>query len=230
MTQITKLKRLSRLSHFMLNSPSVTLRSGSIYFSASAVEKLEINKFRSCYISIKDTVIPSEATEIYVEFNNDCESVQNAPVKMGLKQIGASVTQIGTVLNQLPHAKALVKQSRKERRRFLKKDPSNNKWFFTVAPRPYQKVRDFSKLGEFSALYYLCHNGQINRIGESSNLRKRLSDYKRQDIPFDEVQYCRMDSFSDSDRKSWETFLINQYVNEKGMLPPYNFQNGRQIN
>ena len=45
MTQITKLKRLSRLSHFMLNSPSVTLRSGSIYFSASAVEKLEINKF-----------------------------------------------------------------------------------------------------------------------------------------------------------------------------------------
>ena len=99
MTQITKLKRLSRLSHFMLNSPSVTLRSGSIYFSASAVEKLEINKFRSCYISIKDTVIPSEATEIYVEFNNDYESVQNAPVKMGLKQIGASVTQIGTVLN-----------------------------------------------------------------------------------------------------------------------------------
>ena len=230
MTQITRLKRLSRMSHFMLNSPSVTLRSGSIYFSASAVEEMEIHKYKSCYISIKDNVSPSEATEIYAEFNNDQESVQNAPVKMGLKQIGASVTQLGTVLNQLVHAKALVKQSRKERRRFLKKDPTNNKWFFTVAPRPYLKTRDFSKMGEFSALYYLCHNGQINRIGESSNLKKRLSDYKRQEIPFDEVHYCRMDSFSDNERKNWETHLINQYVNEKGMLPPYNFQNGRQIN
>ena len=113
------------MSHFMLNSPSVTLRSGSIYFSASAVEELEIHKYKSCYISIKDNVSPSEATEIYAEFNNDQESVQNAPVKMGLKQIGASVTQLGTVLNQLPHAKALIKQSRKERRRFLKKDPTN---------------------------------------------------------------------------------------------------------
>ena len=230
MTQITKLKRLSRLSHFMLNSPSVTLRSGSIYFSASAVEELEIHKYKSCYISIKDNVDPTEATEIYVEFNNDCESVQNAPVKMGLKQIGASVTQLGTVLNQLVHAKALVKQNRKERRRFLKKDLSNDKWFFTVAPKPYLKVRDFSKMGEFSALYYLCHNGQINRIGESSNLKKRLSDYKRQEIPFDEVHYCRMDSFSNDERKNWESYLINQYVTEKGMLPPYNFQNGRGVN
>ena len=91
-------------------------------------------------------------------------------------------------------------------------------------------VRDFSKMGEFSALYYLCHNGQINRIGESSNLKKRLSDYKRQEIPFDEVHYCRMDSFSNDERKGWESYLINQYVTEKGMLPPYNFQNGRGVN
>ena len=49
MTQVTKLRRLSRLSHFMLNSPSVTLRSGSVYFSVSAVEELQIHKFKSSF-------------------------------------------------------------------------------------------------------------------------------------------------------------------------------------
>ena len=230
MTHVTKLKKLSRLSHFMLGAMSVTLRTGSFYFNASAVRELEIGKYKSCYISIKDNVNPGDATEIYVEFNNDPESIQNAPVKMGKRLIGASVTQLGTVLNQLTHAKACIKQSRKERRRFLSKDPTNNKWFFTVAPRPYLKVKDFSQIGEFPAIYYLCHHGQINRIGESSNLKRRLSDYKRQEVPFDEIHYCRMDSFTDSERKDWETYHINQYVNEKGMLPPYNFQNGRQIN
>ena len=50
MTEITKLKRLRRMSHFMLDRPSVTLRSGGLYFSASAIDELNIGDYKNCYL------------------------------------------------------------------------------------------------------------------------------------------------------------------------------------
>ena len=46
----TKLRRLRRMSHFLLDRPSVSIRSNGIYFSASAVEELEIDKYKNCYL------------------------------------------------------------------------------------------------------------------------------------------------------------------------------------
>ena len=47
MTLVTKLKKLSRLSHFMLDAMSVTLRTGSIYFNASAVRELKLANIKA---------------------------------------------------------------------------------------------------------------------------------------------------------------------------------------
>ena len=49
-------------------------------------------------------------------------------------------------------------------------------------------------------------------------------------IPFDEVRYCKMDNFSEEERKNWETYHIDRYVRDNRALPPYNFQNGRHSN
>ncbi len=230
MTQTTKLKRLRRMSHFMLDKPSITLKKGSLYFSSSAVEVLEIGNYSHCFISIKDDATPETAIEVYLDFNNDPASDENCPSKLGKNGIGANVTQLGTVLSQLNHVRALLTRKRNERRIFLEKDNSNNKWFFRVAPQPHIKTRDFDNLDECSALYILNLRGTINRIGETSNLKQRVAQYKRDEIPFDEVIYCRMNNFSDDERKNWETYHIDHYVREKGALPPYNFQNGRQVN
>ena len=61
MTQVTKLKRLERKSHYMLDKPSVTLKKGNLYFSSSAVDILEISKFSHCYISIPESSTPESA-------------------------------------------------------------------------------------------------------------------------------------------------------------------------
>ena len=66
MTEITKLRRLRRMSHFMLDKPSVTVRKGGLYFSSSAVEQLNIADYKNCYISIKDGISVDEATEVSV--------------------------------------------------------------------------------------------------------------------------------------------------------------------
>ncbi len=230
MTLTTKLKRLERKSHYMLDKPSVTLKKGSLYFSSSAVDILEIGRYKNCYISIPEHSTPESAIDIYVEFNNDPASVQNCPSKLGKNNCGANVSQLGTVFTQLNNVKALLSKKRNERRIFLQKDNSNNKWFFRVGPQPSLKIIDFSKIDECSAVYFLSIKGTTTRIGETSNLKRRISEYKRDDIPFDEVIYCRMDNFSDDERKNWETYHIDRYVREKGILPPYNFQNGKQFN
>ena len=230
MTQITKLKRLERKSHYMMDKPSVTLKKGSLYFSSSAVDILEICKYSNCYISIPDNSTPESAIDIFVDFNNDPASVTNSPCKLGKRGVGANVSQLGTVFNQLNNVKALLTKQKNERRIFLEKDNTINKWFFRVGPQPSLKIRDFSKIDECSALYFLSIKGTTTRIGETSNLKRRITEYKRDEIPFDEVMYCRMDNFSDSERKDWESYHIDRYVRDIGVLPPYNFQNGRQIN
>jgi hypothetical protein len=230
MTEVTKLRRLRRMSHFMLDKPSVTLRKGGLYFSSSAVEDIKITDFKNCYICIKDGVGVDEATEVYLDFNNEPASDENCPIKIGAKGVGAYVSSMGTVLNQLTHAKVLLEKKRNERRFFLKKDNTINAWFFNFAPQFCEKSRNFDDLQNHSAIYQLCFRGTINRIGETNNLKRRIAEHKANQIPFDEVRYCNMNKFSDDDRKNWETFHIDLYVRDNNGLPPYNFQNGRQIN
>ena len=52
----TKLRRLRRMSHFLLDKPSVSIRNNGIYFSSSAVEELEIDKYKNCYLSVEDGI------------------------------------------------------------------------------------------------------------------------------------------------------------------------------
>lgn len=230
MTEVTKLRRLRRMSHFMLDKPSVTLRKGGLYFSSSAVEELNIADYKNCYISIKDGISVEEALEVYVEFNNEPASDENAPVKMGIKNIGCVVSSIGTVLSQLSHAKELLNKKRNERRLFLQKDNSINAWFIQIAPQFGTKSKNINDLPDHSAIYQLFFRGTVNRIGETNNLQRRIAEHKRDEIPFDEVRYCKMDNFSDEERKNWETYHIDRYVRDNGALPPYNFQNGRHSN
>ena len=90
-------------------------------------------------------------------FNNDHRSVQNAPVKMGIKQIGA-VIPLGTVLNQLPHINA-NQTIKKGRLNFLKRS-QNNKWFFG-STAPYLKVRDFLNWENFQLYIIFVITGKL---------------------------------------------------------------------
>ena len=102
----TRLRRLRRMSHFLLNRPSVSVRNNGIYFSASAVDELDIDKFQNCYLSIEDGIPVEEALRVYVEFNNDPVSDENCPIRMH-KANGCMVSATSTIFNQIPRAKLL---------------------------------------------------------------------------------------------------------------------------
>lgn len=224
-----KLRRLRRMSHFMLDKPSVTIRNNLLYFSTSAVEKLDIEKFKNCYLAIEDGIDVDEAIKVYVEFNNEPASEENCPVKMHQAN-GCMVSAMGTIFNQIPRLKALLSKKRSERRIFLEKDTLMNMWYFPLAPQFENTCKDLQNIPELKAIYQLVFRGNIQRIGETNNLNRRCKEYQREHIPFDEVRYSSMNNFSDDERKMWESYHIQRYVRDNSTLPPYNYQSGRNNN
>jgi hypothetical protein len=229
MNNITKLRRLRRMSHFLLDRPSVTIRRSGLFFSKSAVDALNIEKFKNCYISIEEGTEPDEAIKIFVEFNNDPTSEENCPVKTHTAN-GCYVSCVGTIFNQIPRARALISKKRGERRIFLEKDLSINTWFFPLAPQFETKLKDLDLIPEVKCIYQLVFRDNIQRIGETSNLNRRCKEYSRENIPYDEVRFSNMNNLSDEERKSWESYHLNKYAREIGALPPYNYQFGKNIN
>ncbi|OCW78128.1 hypothetical protein AKH17_02820 [Pelagibacteraceae bacterium GOM-A2] len=222
----TRLRRLRRMSHFLLNRPSVSVRNNGIYFSASAVDELDIDKFQNCYLSIEDGIPVEEALRVYVEFNNDPVSDENCPIRMH-KANGCMVSATSTIFNQIPRAKLLASKKRSERRIFLEKDNTINTWYFPIAPQFEIRTRRIDSLPEVKCIYQLVFRENIQRIGETVNLQRRCKEYKRDNIPFDEVRYSIMNNLSDDERKTWETYHLQKYSRDVGQLPPYNYQNGR---
>ena len=45
-----------------------------------------------------------------------------------------------------------------------------------------------------------------------------------------EVYYSPMNTYSDDERRNWETIHIEKYKKQYGSLPPENRQSGREIN
>ena len=222
----TKLKRLRRQSHFMMDRPSVTVRSNVLYFSTSAVSKLSIEKYSNCFLSVEDGIDVEDAIKVYVEFNNEPASEENYPVKMH-RSNGCMVSAIAGIFNQIPRLRALLTKKRSDRRIFLEKDNIMNMWFFSLAPQFERSCTNLDKVPEAKAIYQLVFRGNIQRIGETNNLSRRCKEYQRENIPFDEIRYSIMNRFSDEERKQWESFHIQRYVRDNGTLPPYNYQNGK---
>ena len=222
----TRLRRLRRMSHFLLNRPSVSVRNNGIYFSASAVDELDIDKFQNCYLSIEDGIPVEEALRVYVEFNNDPVSDENCPIRMHKANV-CMVSATSTIFNQIPRAKLLASKKRSERRIFLEKDNTINTWYFPIAPQFEIRTRRIDSLPEIKCIYQLVFRENIQRIGETGNLQRRCKEYKRDNIPFDEVRYSIMNNLSDDERKTWETYHLQKYSRDVGQLPPYNYQNGR---
>jgi|TARA_Y100000389_G_C17350326_1_gene458094 hypothetical protein len=232
MTEIvkTKLRRLRRMSHFLLDRPSISIRNTGIYFSASAVDELDIEKYQNCILSIEDGIDIQEALRVYVEFNNDPVSDENCPIRMH-KANGCMVSATSTIFNQIPRAKILAaSKKRSERRIFLEKDNTINTWYFPLAPQFETRTRKVDNLPDVKCIYQLVFRENIQRIGETGNLHRRGKEYQRDNIPFDEVRYSLMNNLSDDERKSWETYHLQKYLRDVGQLPPYNYQNGRSNN
>ena len=107
------------------------------------------------------------------------------------------VSATSTIFNQIPRAKLLASKKRSERRIFLEKDNTINTWYFPIAPQFEIRTRRIDSLPEVKCIYQLVFRENIQRIGETGNLQRRCKEYKRDNIPFDEVRYSIMNNLSD---------------------------------
>ena len=224
-----KFKPLKRTSHYLMENPSVFLNHSYINFSSSAFKRLGFDKYKHCQIVIEEGIGPEEALALYLSPNNDPASDTNCPIRVNDRKTNFSISCFGTIAKQIPKIVSLLKKPRQQRRIFLIWDDVNKMWKIPLKPCFEYRNRDLKNLIDGKGIYRLLYNGDIQYIGETNNINRRVNQHlKNDEIKFDTVEYSVLSNVNDDERKKWEDYHLKKFIDENGLLPPHNRIMGKQ--
>ena len=108
-------------------------------------------------------------------------------------------------------------------------DDVNKMWKIPLKPCFEYRNRDLKNLVDGKGIYRLLYNGDIQYIGETNNINRRVNQHlKNDEIKFDTVEYSVLSNVSDDERKKWEDYHLKKFIDENGLLPPHNRIMGKQ--
>ena len=222
-------KDIEKESGFVAKKPTVTPKEGTISLSVSACRSLNVDEYTRCHIS--SLVDLKETDKLYLRFNNDEIVGKNYKLlkpKDTSVRSGATISGTTTIYRKVPRFAAIVDKPLKYRKIELKKCEKSGYYYIPLCPEFEHKLKDLDNPPKDAAIYKILFNGNILNIGETNNLARRLKEKKEKGVVMHEVYYSPMNSVSDDERKSWESWHIDEYVKVHGSLPPHNHQLGRQ--
>ena len=223
------LKRLCRKSTHLFSDPMVSLKDICISFNSSAKEKLDLDKYKRMYLLILGNESYEEATRVYLEPNNEAESYENLNMYFAKNSLAANITGIKTIYDQIIRLKALANGTKFERKIALKFCEKFERWYIPLAPAMEKEVFNVQDVKGVKAVYQLMTNDRIERIGHTNDLARRIDEHRDDEVPFNRILYSPMNTVDDDTRKNWERYFLDQYKKKHGVLPPWNFVNGRKI-
>jgi len=227
---ILNFNNIKKQSGFVSRQPSATPREGVIYLSASTFHNLKLDDFSHCKISSVGDI--EECERLYFRLNNEGTNSENYLILKGKtnQKAGAIISGTSSLALTVPRYASLLKRPINQRKIDLHKCDKSGLWYMGLIPDYEYKVHDLNNPPKEKVIYKIIFNGHIQNIGETNNLPRRLKEKKNQGVPMDEVYYSLMNTYSDDERKNWESFHIKKYVKEHGGLPPHNHQLGRNTN
>ena len=102
-------------------------------------------------------------------------------------------------------------------------------WKIPLKPCFEYRNRDLKNLIDGKGIYRLLYNGDIQYIGETNNINRRVNQHlKNDEIKFDTVEYSVLSNVNDDERKKWEVYHLKKFIDENGLLPPHNRIMGKQ--
>ena len=100
---------------------------------------------------------------------------------------------------------------------------------YGVQWRNFNGVDQLKNLIDGKGIYRLLYNGDIQYIGETNNINRRINQHlKNDEIKFDTVEYSVLSNVTDEERKKWEAYHLKKFIDENGLLPPHNRVMGRE--
>lgn len=223
------LRVLAKRSTHAFHNPMVFLRDLSIAFNASAKHKLDLQDYKACELCLHENESNEEATKLFFRPNHDEVGFENLRLVTCKRSGGITASGVTTIYPQLPRLAAFLKGDKFHRKLPLKFCDEKLLWYIELVPSMECKVYSRDKIKGVAAVYQLMSNNQIMRIGHTIDLARRIDEHKANEIPYSEVFYSPMNSVDEDARKDWERYFLDQYKKKHGVLPPYNFVNGRKI-
>lgn len=220
---------IEKESGFVAKRPTVTPKEQTIGLSVSACRAMNVDDYTHCHISSLTEL--AETTRLYLRFNKGEVARNNFKLlkpKDTSVRSGATISGTTTVVRKVPRFAAIVKKPLKDRKTELRICKETGLYYIPIAPEFEVELKDLENPPKDAAIYKILFNGNILNIGETNNLARRLKEKKEKGVVMHQVFYSPMNTMSDEERRSWESWHIDNYVNLHGSLPPHNHQLGRQ--
>ena len=217
----------------------VCLRKTGFYIGANAARDLDLGNSKYKFIAfIADQQNPLDAERLYLVPNNEANFENNSKISDGIRHrkhkrmrtmSDAKSCSCQDIFKSIPRLGKLIAEKDRKKRRFkLHFDEVRNGRYICLNPSFEFNMKEISKLPEEKGIYRLIDSYEdVCYIGQASNIKTRVSSHKSDGLNFNKIEFSLISNKDERDK--WESHFIDQFSNERGRLPVYNFQNGNNF-
>ena len=205
-----------------MNKKEVTLRDGGLYLNVLAVKALNLLESDYVRLAIEKDYITNPANAPRVKIFKE-ENTDNHGICKISKQKGSNgfFVPCAWIYKMIPRLKELKKGSLQMKRLSLKTDNGQDHYINLIPA--FENKTTLDNLPDFNGIYRLKDfnsNPEIVYIGHG-NIKSRVQEHIDNKI-FQTVEYSIVDQ--EDDRKYYERFYLDNFLNTHNKLPKYNKQ------
>jgi hypothetical protein len=223
-------------------APTVRLGDTNIHVTVSAVKKMDLYDKTHVRFSFVRSLDKGHINRLYIRplvIEKDKRTKFDYLINHGEKSDGKSISGVTTLYRQIPRLKKIIEGRFSNTKIEIKECDQTGFNYIPIGANFEDTVTDFNKVPKIKAIYKISYRGNVQNIGETNNLQRRLKEkgitqshleQGIKEIPFDLVEYSNMDDATDEQRFDCEWEHLELHKKQHGSYPPFNFQSGRRVN
>jgi len=220
---------IEKQSGFVRKDPTITIRDMVIYVSVSALDKMNLNQYKTMRVSLRETKEEGHIDRLYFRPSKDENGKGNYLISFSEHHTGATISGTKSIIEKIPKLKSILKGRFKDRKLPLKLCSETGFYYCQLKSNFENSLTDLSLAPEVPVVYRIMYKGIIQNIGETNNLKRRLKEKEIEEMPMDSVDYSDMSKATEVQRMDCEWELLEEYKKSFYHYPPQNKQAGRKI-
>ena len=204
-----------------------------ISFNSKASQKLNLNDYSSIRF-YSDTSDSTKMGKMFMEPNREAKSRSNwrftvDRTRLKRRNISSRFAPCRPFVDSNPRLKKISQSPLNYQRRLQIDFDENLKMYYSVVSPCFEKTTNIEKtLPSIPVIYALFRkDGICVDIGETNSLKRRMKEHIRDQWDFFKIDYSEIENTEE--RKSWESYHLDQYRAEHSSLPFYNRQGGKNF-
>ena len=203
-----------------------------LVFNSKMSQKLNLNNFSA--VRFYADAEGKNFSKLYIEPNHDPKSKSNFRftvdrTRLRTKNVSGRYAPCRNFVERYPRLKKIAQSQHSYQRRLqMEYDDLHKKYYAVVAPCFESSTNIDKSIPEIPCIYQLVRkNNQTVSLGETVNLKRRMKEHLSNSWDFYQIDFSIIED--EKERKQWESYHIDKFLNEHYQLPFYNRQRGKNF-